>query len=283
MLPPPPPPPSPSPPPPPPARTVYSCLLLPLTPFPSCSHHLLLPCPSLMSQLPLTPSLRYPMQCPPGVRAEFKNEIDALEHLEPTGFGILQTFGRPFFFPYRILPSFARVQQRGYRKKVLIDCGAGGFRRGGKYLVDLYAPWLSFDDLILVEPFDDIQVMERYRSRHNITVLREQVRVVGGGGGGGGVDILSLLEANVKEEDFVVLKFDCDDNGESAGTGTIEWGFLAALLYSPQLSLVDELFIELHFFFPQLWQASFLPHSMWQAFDALRQIRACGVAVHVWP
>ena len=48
------------------------------------------------------------------------------------------------------------------------------------------------------------------------------------------------------------------------------------------LALVDELFIELHFFAPSLnWVH--LTHSMKQAFDVLRQLRACGLPVHAWP
>ena len=45
---------------------------------------------------------------------------------------------------------------------------------------------------------------------------------------------------------------------------------------------VDELFIELHFFAPSLnWVH--LTHSMKQAFDVLRELRACGLPVHAWP
>ena len=47
-------------------------------------------------------------------------------------------------------------------------------------------------------------------------------------------------------------------------------------------SYVDELFIELHFFAPSLnWVH--LTHSMKQAFDVLRELRACGLPVHAWP
>ena len=64
---------------------------------------------------------------------------------------------------------------------------------------------------------------------------------------------------------------------------TMEWGFLADLLRRPEaLALVDELFIELHFYSPSLnWVH--LTHSMKQAFDVLRQLRACGLPVHAWP
>ena len=40
--------------------------------------------------------------------------------------------------------------------------------------------------------------------------------------------------------------------------------------------------IELHFYSPSLnWVH--LTHSMKQAFDVLRQLRACGLPVHAWP
>ena len=79
---------------------------------------------------------------------------------------------------------------------------------------------------------------------------------------------------------LIALKFDVDN--DSLGP-TMEWGFLADLLRRPEaLALVDELFIELHFFAPSLnWVH--LTHSMKQAFDVLRQPRACGLPVHAWP
>ena len=76
--------------------------------------------------------------------------------------------------------------------------------------------------------------------------------------------------------------FDVDVDNDSLGP-TMEWGFLADLLRRPEaLALVDELFIELHFFAPSLnWVH--LTHSMKQAFDVLRELRACGLPVHAWP
>ena len=39
---------------------------------------------------------------------------------------------------------------------------------------------------------------------------------------------------------------------------SLEWGFLADLLYTPEaLRLVDELYIEMHFFYPSLWHDHF--------------------------
>ena len=87
--------------------------------------------------------------------------------------------------------------------------------------------------------------------------------------------------ASLVADDFVALKFDVD-NDFSLGP-TMEWGFLADLLRSPKaLALVDELFVELHFYAPSLRWVH-LTHSMKQAFDVLRQLRACGLPVHAWP
>ena len=94
-------------------------------------------------------------------------------------------------------------------------------------------------------------------------------------------DILQWLRENTVEDDFVALKFDVD-NDFSLGP-TMEWGFLADLLRSPKaLALVDEFFVELHFYAPSLRWVH-LTHSMKQAFDVLRQLRACGLPVHAWP
>ena len=94
-------------------------------------------------------------------------------------------------------------------------------------------------------------------------------------------DILQWLQNTAREEDFVTLKFDVD-NDFSLGP-TMEWGFVADLLRSPKaLALVDELFVELHFYAPSLRWVH-LTHSMKQAFDVLRQLRACGLPVHAWP
>ena len=93
--------------------------------------------------------------------------------------------------------------------------------------------------------------------------------------------ILQWLRENTVEDDFVALKFDVD-NDFSLGP-TMEWGFLADLLRRPEaLALVDELFVELHFFAPSLRWVH-LTHSMKQAFDVLRELRACGLPVHAWP
>ena len=88
------------------------------------------------------------------------------------------------------------------------------------------------------------------------------------------------IATQVVEADFVALKFDVDLGSRGP---TMEWGFLADFLRRPEaLALVDELFIELHFYCPSLgWKHP--AHSMKQAFDVLRQLRACGLPVHAWP
>ena len=93
--------------------------------------------------------------------------------------------------------------------------------------------------------------------------------------------LVRSIATQVVEDDFVALKFDVD-NDFSLGP-TMEWGFLADMLRRPEaLALVDELFVELHFFAPSLRWVH-LTHSMKQAFDVLRQLRACGLPVHAWP
>ena len=62
----------------------------------------------------------------------------------------------------------------------------------------------------------------------------------------------------------------------------MEWGFLADLLSSRELRLVDELYIELQFWFPDLkWKHG--QHTMRQAYDTFRQLRSCGLPIHSWP
>ena len=78
----------------------------------------------------------------------------------------------------------------------------------------------------------------------------------------------------------MVLKFDVDEGSTRL---SMEWGFLADLMHSPEAALVDEFFVELHFFYPFLNWRSTRSHSMQQAYDVLRQLRQCGVAVHAWP
>ena len=77
----------------------------------------------------------------------------------------------------------------------------------------------------------------------------------------------------------MVLKFDVD---EGAGGPTMEWAFLSDLLDSNALSLVDELYIELHFKNEPIgWHHD--THSSRQHYDVVRQLRACGLAIHDWP
>jgi hypothetical protein len=70
--------------------------------------------------------------------------------------------------------------------------------------------------------------------------------------------------------------------GRYAYGPTMEWGFLFSLMSNPHIaSLVDELYIELHFHFPSLYWKHY--HSNWEALDALRYLRSQGAIVHSWP
>jgi len=63
---------------------------------------------------------------------------------------------------------------------------------------------------------------------------------------------------------------------------TMEWGFLFELTSKPEIaSLVDEIYIELHFHFPALYWQHY--HSNWEALDVFRYLRDEGIIVHSWP
>jgi hypothetical protein len=177
--------------------------------------------------------------------------------------------------PYRVLPSFLTVRQRTYRKAILFDVGANGFLGSPKSLIDMYAPFLKFDEAHLFEPDSKgMHIPKYYATHYDIRFHQISVKV----GTRDESDILTWIRKLTTEDDFVVLKFDVDEIGEDI---TMEWGFLADLIASQEFRLIDELHIELHFFVPHIWFT--WTHSMKQAFDVLRQLRACGVAVHAWP
>ena len=212
------------------------------------------------------------------------------------------------FTPYRVLPSLPEFraawhahqqgQPGGFSTRpgrtVLVDIGVNGFFASAKHLIDLYAPHLPFDVAYLIEPdAKGMDIPDSYRRHVNLTWLTHYVEV---GTGRWPYDILKWLPTAVSTEDYVVLKFDVD---ESTSGQTIEWGFLAELIHSEATrDLVDELFVELHFLWtPKAGLAQPQPslglsrsmawshhgHSMRQAFDVLRELRRCGIAVHAWP
>ena len=171
-----------------------------------------------------------------------------------------------------------------------------GFYASPKHLIDMYdAADFPFTEVHLFEPdATGMAVPQAYARRYNVSVHRYFVHV---GTRNPRNDLISWLQEHVhSRDDWVTLKFDVD---ESKKGSTIEWGFLADLFASPAMPLVDELFIELHFTFASKpgrtkrkahssifnftlgWNHP--DHSSWQAFDLLREMRSCGVAVHAWP
>ena len=188
------------------------------------------------------------------------------------------------FGPYRPLPANpeARALLMGARRsarRVLVDVGANGFFASPKYLLDSYEPFAPFTDAFMVEPEEHFkaEIPQAYKQAYNITHLQIYAEVNTGRSN----DMLALLPSLVTPEDFVVLKFDVDPNRFAQGP-TMEWGFLFALYNNPQVAhLVDELYIELHFHYPQLswWHY----HSNWEALDAIRYLRKQGIVVHAWP
>lgn len=228
---------------------------------------------------------RFPIkECPPHLdTGEYANEVIELEPIILGGRNLdYQQFGAiTSFNAYRPLASFESVKQRNYRKKILVDVGANGFAASPKQLSDNYAALgMQFDELVIFEP-DDIgmhKIPDIYSQNMKIIWNKQYVDLVTRNKE---TDIISWLEANVHKDDFVVLKFDVDEDMYLKGP-TMEWAFLGDLIYSKSISLVDEFYIELHFRDIGLkWHHN--THSSRQQYDVVRQLRACGMAIHNWP
>lgn len=231
--------------------------------------------PARTQQLAEMVPIKYPLQA--SIAGAYPEQAKLLEHLEPSG----HEFSLPVNFV--TLASLLSLDQLSlHRRRVLIDAGAGGpFHTGTKALIDMYEARASFDEVILIEmDTDRLAVSDAYQQRYNISVWTAPLRV---GRRDKRSDLLLMLEEvlALSEQDFVVLKFDCD---VGSGGASMEWGFMADLVLSDKyLRLVDEIFVEMHYYHPAIWRDSFAAHTMWQHFDLLRQLREYGVIVHQWP
>ena len=182
------------------------------------------------------------------------------------------------FNPYLPLMSFKTVQRRTYKRRIMVDAGANGFLASPKQLIDMVSAYVPFDLVVMFEPdISGMSLIPRvYKETMNITFHRQYIQV---GTRQVENDVISWITANVEKDDFFVLKFDVDEGQIGP---TMEWGFLADLIYSDALGLVDELFIELHYHSARLrWGHQV--HSERQRYDVIRQLRACGMPVHDWP
>lgn len=186
------------------------------------------------------------------------------------------------FGPYHPLVAIRAAREalrRSKGKRILIDVGASGFFASPKYILDSYAIYTPFTDVIMIEPVPRFKasVPPSYFTSYNITILPIYVEVATGTDN----DIMKLIPSLVQEADFVVLKFDVDPNRFAVGP-TMEWGFLFDLIATPAvLKLIDELYVELHFHFPMMKWNHY--HSNWEALDLLRYLRNQGVVIHPWP
>jgi len=187
------------------------------------------------------------------------------------------------FGPYRPLVAFLDVRKellaKPTTKRTLVDIGANGFFASPKYLIDSYSVYLPFTHVVMVEPEPHFSatIPQVYSDRYNISVLPIYVEV----GTKSETDMLVLLPKLVSADDYVVLKFDVDPNRFAYGP-TMEWGFLFEITRRPDIaSLIDEIYIELHFNFPALYWQHY--HSNWEALDVFRYLRNEGIIVHSWP
>jgi hypothetical protein len=174
--------------------------------------------------------------------------------------------------------------------RVLVDFGAGAFRGSSKHLIDSFEAFAPFHRVVLVEP-GPIDIPARYKAQYNITQVQAFVRTAIGPsvvvvGNRTNVDALMVIAAHCRPEDHCVVKYDVD---RPHSPDSYEWGFLYTLVSSERvLPLVDELYIELHFYYPALWWRPgtdwpFAFHSRQQGLDMVRELRRCGLAVHAWP
>jgi len=186
------------------------------------------------------------------------------------------------FTAYRPLPSLAGFDMNAIanERKILIVAGANGFFRAPKVLMDMYRPYFEFDRVVLFEPDSQgMNVPSHYNASGNVEWVQGFVKVASCDAS----DLITYLSHNVSPDDFVVVVFDVDDEHAGASHGaTMEWGWLATLV-NHDLRLIDELYIELHTYKPEVgWHHD--RHSAWEQYDVMHQLRyVCGVAVHAWP
>jgi hypothetical protein len=180
------------------------------------------------------------------------------------------------FGPYVPLVAFPEVREMYAKKRrFLFETGCNGFSSSPQYLIDSYAAFMPFTDVLLFEPNPkaEMHVPQAYEKRYNFTTMPIYLEVFTGTQ----YDIIRIIRETVTKEDYVVLKFDVDVNDQVVG---LEWPFVYSFVESGASELVDELYIEF-FFHSNFWRWAF--HHNWEAFDMLRYLREHGVVVHHWP
>lgn len=222
--------------------------------------------------------------CPSHLSREYIDEIAVMEPILEIGRNLeYREMGKLIsFFPYRHLLTFGSVRQRAqYQKRILLDVGANTFAASPKQLMDMYGAYLPFHQVIIIEPsstFSMAEVPLSYMETVNITHHQKYANVGIHSVTSKQFDVIAWMKVNVVKEDFFVLKFDVDSGTHGP---TLEWGFLEDLVNSPEIELVDELYIEMHYLWKPHWHHGL--HSGQQRYDIINQLRACGLAVHDWP
>jgi hypothetical protein len=154
-------------------------------------------------------------------------------HLEPDGRNLIYHETRALidFTPYIVLPSLGTFSSLlsgpTVAKAVLIDLGANGFYASPKALIDMYAPFVTFDKILIVEP-DAMPIPPNYAKLEPIEMTQtrlvlDQDRLAANGTG----MLMSQLFSRCKGANFVVIKLDVDDGTRGP---TMEWGTLIQIL-----------------------------------------------------
>jgi hypothetical protein len=222
---------------------------------------------------------RIPMNYFISLSFEYTKQFDVsqLEPIEPNLRNLIHAeLGETIsFLPYRVVPSLSDFSEENFERKVLVDVGTNVFLGSGASMIRMYEPFFTFDEVHFFEP-KPLSIRTETRLLHNITEYNVFTEVCSAHNE---LDVASWLKKHFNKKDFVVLKYDVDMGTRGP---TLEWAFLKCLIESGAIQYVDELFIELHFWYPRLdWEHQF--HTMYQAFDLLRRLRELHVPVHAWP
>jgi hypothetical protein len=122
----------------------------------------------------------------------------------------------------------------------------------------------------------DLSINAASRWIDSITFYNERVHAKPDKSNG---DLAHILLTQVRREDYCVVKIDIEGG---------EWELLPRLVKTGAMTLIDELFVEIHFHHPMLashgWSARKFPHTIEQTVDAMTRLRRRhDLIFHYWP
>jgi hypothetical protein len=120
--------------------------------------------------------------CPPFLKQQYIHEIAAMEPILANGRNLyFREFGDLInFYPYRHLLTFAAVRENVLnQKRLFMDVGANGFSASPKQIVDMYAAYLPFHQVVMFEPhIQNMQFIPKYYTENmNVTFHQQYVEI----------------------------------------------------------------------------------------------------------